>query len=68
MDREENRQFISNFFEQTKRQFTRLIETFVDDTNTVLEEAASIFEGMIPDMAYVDKPHTTMAAYVLAGC
>lgn len=67
MSRRENEQFVRKFFEQARSQFTALAARFVDDPEAAVEQAATIFEGMIPDMAYVDKRNHPMAAAVF-GC
>jgi len=41
---------------------------FVDDPETVVDRATEIFEGMIPDMAYVDNPDSPMASSVFVCC
>jgi hypothetical protein len=45
----------------------RLAGEFVDDAERVIEEATTIFDDMIPGMAYVDSPDKPMA-YSLFGC
>ena len=69
MTRQENEQFVRNgFFEKAKRRFTRLIGRFVRDAQSVLEEAATIFDRMLADMAYIDKTDHPMASSVFGSC
>jgi hypothetical protein len=67
MDHNKNIEYIRSFFENSKPQNTRLIAAFVDDVDSVLAAAASLYESMIPGMAYLDSPHKPMAASVF-GC
>ncbi len=64
MSRNENEQFVRDQFDQARPLLTRLVKNFVDDAEVVVEEAATIFDGMIPDMAYVDDHEKPMAAAV----
>jgi len=69
MSRQENEQFVRNvYFEKAKRRFTRIIGRLVRDERSVLEEAATIFDRMLADMAYVDKTDHPMAASVFSSC
>lgn len=62
MTREENEQFIRNVFAEARFKIPPLIRRLVDDdAQAVVEEAAEIFDRMIPDMAYVDNPEHSMA-------
>lgn len=62
MGRNENEQTVRARFDQSKQFLARLANDFVDDTEAVVEEAATIFSGMIPDMAYVDDHENPMAS------
>ena len=66
MTTQENEQFVRDFFAATKPRYVRLIGSLVDDAQAAVEEAATIFEGMIPDMAYVDKRDHPMASALFA--
>jgi hypothetical protein len=69
MTRQENEQFVRNvYFEKAKGRFTRLVGRFVPDAQSVLEEAAAIFDRMLADMAYIDKTDHPMAASVFSSC
>lgn len=62
MNSTESMQFIKrNYFEQATLRMTRLAGRFVSETFTVVEEASAIFDGMLPGMAYVDKPEHPLA-------
>ena len=62
MTHEENEQFIRNVFAEARFRIPPLIRRLVDDdAQAVVEEAAEIFDRMIPDMAYVDNPEHSMA-------
>ena len=61
MDRLENEQFVRNFFEAARKRNTRLVAEFIDDGASVVDQAARIFDEMIPDMAYVDNHKGAMA-------
>ncbi len=65
MTRQENEQFVRNFFHEAKAMHTQLAAGFVKDADAAVEEAAVIFDGMIPDMAYVDSRDHPMAVAVL---
>ena len=67
MNRKENEQIVRNFFERGRPENTALIAKFVDDADAVMQEAAAIFDAMIPDMAYLDSPDKPMATSVF-GC
>jgi hypothetical protein len=69
MTRQENEQFVRNiFFEKARRRFARLGGQFVPDTQSVLEEAATIFDHMLADMAYINKKDHPMASSVFSSC
>lgn len=63
MTRAQNEQFVRyTFFNQARMRLMRLASRFANDPQTVVDEAAAIFDAMLPEMAYVDKP-----AHPLAG-
>lgn len=62
MGRNESEQIVRARFDQSKRFLARLADDFVDDTEAVVAEAATICSGMIPDMAYVDDHENPMAS------
>ena len=53
---------IRDFFERAKPGYAQLVGSLVDDPEAAVEEAAAIFDRMIPELAYVDKPSHPMAA------
>lgn len=58
----ENRQFVkTTFFDQANVRLTRLAGRFVSDVDAVIAEASTIFDEMLPGMAYVDKPQHPLA-------
>lgn len=62
MNRQENEQFVKTaFFDQARFRLTRLAERCVDDAQVVVDEASTIFDGMLPSMAYVDNPGHPLA-------
>lgn len=64
MSRQENEQVVRTVFARARDMYARLATGFVEDTDAVLEEAVAILDGMIPGMAYVDKPAHPMASAV----
>lgn len=69
MTRQDNEQFVRSIsFEKARPRFTRLIGQFVNDTQSVLEQAANIFDQMLADMAYVDKMDHPMASSFFDSC
>lgn len=61
-DRQTNEQFIKQtYFKQAHLRLTRLAGRFVNETFTVVEEAAAIFDAMLPTMTYVDQPEHPLA-------
>ncbi len=66
MTRQENEQFVRDFFQQGKAMHAHVVAGLVEDADIALEEASEIFEEMIPDMAYVDKREHPMAAAVFS--
>ena len=55
-------QVAKHLFEQAKPRLARVAGRFVDDAPAVVEAAEAHFDGMIPDMAYVDKPFHPLAS------
>ena len=64
MTREANEEFVRNTFEEARARLSRAVTGLVDDPEAAVAQAATIFEGMIPTMAYVDKPRHPMASAV----
>ncbi len=63
MNRLENQQFIkTTFFDQANIRLTRLAGRFVTDVDAVIAKASAIFDEMLPNMAYVDKPQHPLAS------
>ena len=62
MTRQENEQSVKTVFEQSKPYNTRIVREFVEDAESVMADAATIFEDMLPGMAYVDNPQSPMAS------
>lgn len=63
MNRIENQQFVKGtFFHQANVRLTRLAGRFADDADTVIAEALAIFDDMLPNMAYLDKPQHPLAS------
>ncbi|MFN7943976.1 MAG: L-2-amino-thiazoline-4-carboxylic acid hydrolase [Blastocatellia bacterium] len=63
MNRAQNEQFVRHtFFNQAQMRLARLASRFTDDPQTVVDEAAAIFDAMLPEMAYVDKPAHPLAS------
>ena len=50
----QHEQFVRAFFEEARSRLTRLAGGFVDDPEATVEKAATIFDGMIPGMAYAE--------------
>lgn len=62
MNSAESMQFIKRtYFEPATLRLTRLAGRFVSETFTVVEEASVIFDDMLPNMAYVEKPEHPLA-------
>jgi L-2-amino-thiazoline-4-carboxylic acid hydrolase len=68
MSRIENEQRIRDQFRDSRPRAVNLAGRFVDDPEAIVDEATAIFEGMFPDMAYVDNPDGPMAASVFVCC
>jgi len=64
MSRQDNEQFVRNVFEEARVRQTEMVAKLVDDADAVISEATNIFERMIPNMAYVEKPRDPMAMNV----
>lgn len=63
MNNLENRQFIKNtYFNQANVRLARLAGRFVGDVDAVIAEASAIFDEMVLEMAYVDKPQHPLAS------
>ncbi len=56
--------FIQNIFEEARPRFADLARRFVDDPDAVVDQAAAVFDAMIPEMAYREKPDHPMASAV----
>lgn len=67
MTHQADAQFVRNFFETVRPWLTGLAGRLVDDPEAVIERAATLFDGMLPQMAYVDKPDHPMA-YAVFDC
>lgn len=62
-NRLENQQIVRNtFFNLATVRLTRLAGRFVSDVDAVIAEASAIFDEMLPEMAYVDKPQHPLAS------
>ena len=61
MTRQENEQFVKNFFDEAKSRYAQLVGSLVDDPEAAIGEAAEIFDRMIPDIPYIDKRDHPMA-------
>ncbi|MDH3644015.1 MAG: L-2-amino-thiazoline-4-carboxylic acid hydrolase [Gammaproteobacteria bacterium] len=68
MTRTENEQRIRDQFGDSRERAINLASRFVDDAEVVVDQAAEIFDSMIPDMAYVDNPDSPMASSVFICC
>ncbi|MCZ6642548.1 MAG: L-2-amino-thiazoline-4-carboxylic acid hydrolase [Gammaproteobacteria bacterium] len=67
MDRRKNEAVVRSFFERAREFNTKLVASLLEEENAataVMDEAAGIFERMIPDMAYLETPEMPMAANV----
>jgi hypothetical protein len=63
-----NEQFVrTRFFEGRRDSALRLAGQFVEEPEEIVDAAAILFDGMIPDLAYIDNPDHPMAASVF-GC
>lgn len=59
----ENRQFVKTvYFDQANVRLTRLAGRFVGDVDAVIAEASAIFDEMLPNLAYLDKPQHPLAS------
>ncbi len=67
MSRQDNERFVRSVFEQARPWQIAMVANLVDDADAVMAEAAAIFDEMILNMAYVDKPRDPMATNVF-GC
>lgn len=62
MSRQENEQAIKGLFNVIAFGDTRLIESFTDDVNAVRNSSTTIFDEILPNLAYVDDPTHPMAS------
>lgn len=60
MRRTTNEQFIRNVFDEARPRFNQIAAGFVDEPDAIVEQASTLFDKMIPDMAYREKPHHPM--------
>ncbi len=62
MPRQENEQLIkAKYFDAANIRLTKLSSRFATDPETIIAEAATTFDAMLPTMAYVDKPEHPFA-------
>lgn len=66
MSEQQARSTIRETFERMRPLHQKIIEDFSQEAGAVLETAETIFEQMIPDMAYADNPDHPMAAAVFS--
>ena len=64
MTAQANEQFVRNTFEAARGRLGRLAGRLAEDADAVVDEAAALFDEMIPGMAYGDKPDHPMASAV----
>ena len=64
MTRQENEKVARSLFDVARPWYAQLADSLVDDGEAAVEEAAAIFDRMIPDMAYVDRPDHSLAPAV----
>ncbi len=64
MSREENEKHVRSVFNRLAAANTTLVSSLVEDAEEIVSEAKAIFEGMIPNMAYVDHRDKPMAIAV----
>lgn len=62
MTRHEGEQYVKGFFEQAKPRLIRLTGRFVEDPQTIVSRAETIFDEMLPELAYVEKPFHPLAS------
>ena len=67
MPREVDEERVRTFFGLIRPMYTELVATLVDDADVVMNEAESVYGGMVPEMAYVDQTRHPMANS-LFGC
>ena len=59
---QENHQLFRNVFDAARFRIPKLVNRLIEEgAEEILEESAKIFDGMIPEMAYVDHPEHPMA-------
>ncbi len=67
--RKEREEYVKNIFESRRKYNARLVAALLNDVadvDSVMDEAATLFNEMIHDMAYVDEPHKPMALSLFA--
>lgn len=57
---------VRKVFDEGRKRSVLLVANFVDDGDAVVDEAAVLFEDMIPGMAYLDTPDAPMAGAVFS--
>ncbi len=67
MTRAENETYVRTFFDQARPNNEAIAAALTEDPGAVLSEAETLFEAMLPAMAYVDSPAAPMASSVF-GC
>jgi hypothetical protein len=67
MPQRDNESIVRGVFEKNRARLAQLAGRLVDDAEAAVEEAAKLYDDMIPTMAYVDKPSHPMATAVF-GC
>lgn len=69
MTKKENELFVRNMFEQAKPRLAKLVGRVTDaEPASIIEEAETIFNGMVPDLAYIDTPRNPMAPSLFFCC
>lgn len=63
-ERANGEEIVRDVFGEAEERFTRLAAGFTRDAGAVVKRAREIFERMIPDMAYLDRPNHPMASAV----
>ena len=71
MTRLDDEQYVKDFFTDARTRYKSMVRHFVEDdaaADSVVDQAATVFEGMIPTMAYVEKRDHPMASSVFICC
>jgi len=68
MSRHDNEKAVLEQYNNSRLFHSLLVGKFVTDVDAVLDQAAENFSGMLPDMAYVDKPDDPMANNLFLCC